>query len=515
MNKRLLQETELLLSKNAYITVTDIAHSLGCSNKTVRNDLLILEPWIKDLDLTLDKKIGVGIAIRGDESIKLKVLNDITAKIHNVQEYSPEDRMNYILSKLFSSDSKLRIKELANHLYVSRATIHKDLLTTDEWLQNYNIELIRRTNYGIEIKGSENDIRNAMSYLICSHRQYLELQAILNEEASPASDTLKFFRKLTNLDILKLKNTILSIPELIDYHLTDEALLTFVVDISIAVTRMSIGKYIRLPNDTKQKIDRTKELPIAQRLSLNIEDVFGIVLPPDEVYYLALHILCSKTDSTPDPNSDSGSLGSEELLEAEDISRKLIAYWGDTLLLPLSEDKELFHSLTMHLKPAINSVRYGLTVPNPILEEILKYYPYTFRVVKDSIFLLEEHLSHKINDDEIGYITLHLASAIDRSKKKLKTIVICHGSKGEAKLLKNKLSHEMNELDIVYTKSSTYVSSDDLKDIDLIITTVPLKINAEIEVINISSLLNKQDIVRLKSIIKMIYSKKNSLTINK
>ncbi|TCL57303.1 BglG family transcriptional antiterminator [Kineothrix alysoides] len=515
MNKRLLQEAELLLSKNAYITVSDIATTLSCSNKTVRNDLIILEPWIKDLNLSLDKKIGVGIAIRGDEEIKLKVLNDLAAKTHNIQEYSPEDRMNYILSQLFSRNSRLRIKELASHLYVSRATIHKDLLAADEWLCNYNIKLIRKTNYGIEINGNENDIRNAMSYLICSHKQYLELQAILNEETSPASDTLKLFRKLTNFDILKLKNTVFGIPELISYHLTDEALLTFIVDISVATTRMSIGKYIRLSSDTKQKIDHTEEFLIAKRIGHSIEEVFSITFPPDEIYNLALHILCSKTDCSPGLHPDVENFNSEEFMEAENLSRKLASYWSNTLRLPLTQDNELFHSLSMHLKPVINGVRYGLTAKNPILDEILKYYPYTFRVVKDSIFILEDYLCHKISDDEIGYITLHLASAIERSKKKLKTVVICHGSTGEAKLLKNKLSHEMNELDIVYTKSSTYISSNDLKDIDLIITTVPLKINTEIDVINISSLLNKQDIVRLKSIIKMIYSRKNSLTINK
>ncbi|MDV9579418.1 helix-turn-helix domain-containing protein [Clostridioides difficile] len=43
MNKRLLDIAELLLNSSDYITVDTIAEELKVSNKTIRNDLVILD----------------------------------------------------------------------------------------------------------------------------------------------------------------------------------------------------------------------------------------------------------------------------------------------------------------------------------------------------------------------------------------------------------------------------------------------------------------------------------------
>lgn len=56
MNKRLLDIAELLLNSSDYITVDTIAEKLNVSNKTIRNDLVILDEWLLEFNLSLDKK---------------------------------------------------------------------------------------------------------------------------------------------------------------------------------------------------------------------------------------------------------------------------------------------------------------------------------------------------------------------------------------------------------------------------------------------------------------------------
>lgn len=518
MNKRIISEAELLLSKNAYMTVNTIATALNYSNKTIRNDLLILEEWLKEFNLTLDKKIGVGIAIRGDESVKLKVLNSLAIKSNFIEEYSPEDRINYILAKLFVSNSKLRIRDLSSSLYVSRATIHKDLLAVEKWLKKYNIKLVRKTNYGTEIDANERNLREAMFYLICSNKSYLELLNVLNnggKETGISYTPLKIFKDFIDIDFIKLKDTVLSTESIVNYNLSDESLLALLVSVIIIFIRVSSNKYINISEEYKEKLKGTSEFNIATELFRNLEASFNISFPEDEVYNLVLHLLCSKTNNFINSMLDMDNPDNNEATEVITIAKALILHWENTLRLPLSQDSELLASLVTHLKPVINGIKYGIFTSNPILDEIFKYYPNTFRVVKDSIYILEAFLDVKINDDEIGYITLHLASAIDRAKKPLKTLLVCHGGTGETMFLRNKLRHEIGELDIVITKSSSFIRISDLEDIDIIISTVPLKLNTEVEIINISPVLNKQDIVRLRSIVKNIYTIKNTLSINK
>ncbi len=60
MNKRLLDIAELLLNSSDYITVDTIAEELKVSNKTIRNDLVILDEWLLEFNLSLDKKLVQG-----------------------------------------------------------------------------------------------------------------------------------------------------------------------------------------------------------------------------------------------------------------------------------------------------------------------------------------------------------------------------------------------------------------------------------------------------------------------
>ncbi|VFC86075.1 PTS operon transcription antiterminator [Clostridioides difficile] len=61
MNKRLLDIAELLLNSSDYITVDTIAEELKVSNKTIRNDLVILDEWLLEFNLSLDKKLVQGL----------------------------------------------------------------------------------------------------------------------------------------------------------------------------------------------------------------------------------------------------------------------------------------------------------------------------------------------------------------------------------------------------------------------------------------------------------------------
>lgn len=151
MNKRLLDIAELLLNSSDYITVDTIAEELKVSNKTIRNDLVILDEWLLEFNLSLDKKTGSGVIILGNEDIKLKVIRDINDKSNCIYAYSPEDRKRYILSKLFIKNSKFRIRDICNELHVSRATVHKDLVVIQN-LQNFKVTLVRKTNNGVYLE---------------------------------------------------------------------------------------------------------------------------------------------------------------------------------------------------------------------------------------------------------------------------------------------------------------------------------------------------------------------------
>lgn len=86
--------------------------------------------------------------------------------------------------------------------------------------------------------------------------------------------------------------------------------------------------------------------------------------------------------------------------------------------LEIAYDEELIYGLCLHLKPAINRYKYDLTIKNPLLAEIKKNYQMSF----DAAVIMGKYLSrHKgldINEDEIGYLALHIGAALERKKAK-------------------------------------------------------------------------------------------------
>lgn len=167
-----------LLDNASPISINVIASNIKVSNKTVRNDLHKIEGYIKNSGLILSKKPGVGVSIEGSEEKKAALRAQIKGS-HEIELYSPEDRKDYILRRLFISEEKVTLTELASELYVSRVTIHNDLKGVEKWLSQYNLKLLKKTNYGIEITGDEENWRNAAASLIIANKGSKELKKML------------------------------------------------------------------------------------------------------------------------------------------------------------------------------------------------------------------------------------------------------------------------------------------------------------------------------------------------
>lgn len=510
MNKRLLDIAELLLNSSDYITVNTIAKELNVSNKTIRNDLVILDEWLLEFNLSLDKKTGSGVIILGDEDIKLKVIRDINDKSNCIDAYSPEDRKRYILSKLFIKNSKFRIRDICNELHVSRATVHKDLVVIQNFLEDFRVRLVRKTNNGVYIEGKEKDIRKAIFELATSNKSYTELKEILFSSSNESKDTpsTKMFKELFNFDFEELSQIALSTLQIEKSSLTDEYYINFLIHIAICIKRISLNRYINLSESFFKGLLEHKTFEKSKVLCSNLSEAFHVEFIDEEICYVLLHIegLLKSVKKTTilEPLRHEG-------ITEYNLSEAIATHWGNILNLRLKDDSILIKSLANHLKSVLHRINYGFTITNPILNDIKRTFPYTYKAAKESNTVIKQLMNYEVNDDEIGYLALYLISAIDRSKSPLNTVLICHCSAGVSNLLVQKLSFEFNQLNIVDSIPLSSISFTNFDDVDLILTTAPVDFDHNAELININSLLSKHDISRLSTIIKKLYSEKNKI----
>lgn len=96
-----------------------------------------------------------------------------------------------------------------------------------------------------------------------------------------------------------------------------------------------------------------------------------------------------------------------------EISHDILSHYQDRFAV-LDEAKLL--PLADHIAFAIQRMRNNITIQNPFSNEIRFLYPQEWEVAAKSREIIFNKLSVLINDDEIGYITLHLNSTQEISK---------------------------------------------------------------------------------------------------
>jgi activator of the mannose operon (transcriptional antiterminator) len=480
---------KIILQVNDFVSVESIAKQLKTSTKTIRNDLITLEPLMAQHSLTLLRKPGVGVSIEGDFFDKQQLLS--TLKQNTTHSYlTPEERRQHMLHALLLNQSSKRMKDLELDYYVSRATIHADISALNESLKPFQCEIVFDKHQGLFLRGEEAQQRQVMA-----HFGPLEplVEYVMDGSAKSKSTFIQRFNDVLNLDFNKIETIVNDAQNQLGYTFSIEASLNLIVHIAIAIQRAKQGFDVTLSNDLVHTLSQQKEYEIAKDIAQRIEADFRVTLSASETIYLCLHFLGAKRIKELQFKHMSISSDTQDL---ENTILRFIRKVQSSMGLFLENDSELFNSLLLHLKPTINRLMYGLSLQNPLYEEIRFNYASIYSAVERHIALFDETYHIHIPPNEIAYLVLHFAAAKERNVTMIRTLVMCASGLGTSQLIVSKLKRTFNNLHIVDVVASFDVASYQSKDIDLIISTIAL--DSPIKTIVISPLLSDYDISMIK-----------------
>src|SRR5699024_10728226 len=80
----------------------------------------------------------------------------------------------------------------------------------------------------------------------------------------------------------------------------------------------------------------------------------------------------------------------------------------------------------------------GMNIRNPMLADIKKNYPLAFEAGIIASLAIEKHTGTKIDENEVGYLALHIGAAIERRKLKSgpkRCLIVCASGLGTAQLI--------------------------------------------------------------------------------
>ncbi|AGB42027.1 transcriptional antiterminator [Halobacteroides halobius DSM 5150] len=515
LKPRVCQLLKYLINQEKAVSIKQLADKFNVSSRTIRYDLDDIESSISSYDAELIRKRRVGVYLEGEEEELNKIQNELV-DIHGLERVlSPKERQHLILFRLFQANEPIIIKELEVMLRISKSTIIKDLDKVEEWLSNHNLTLIRKTNYGLEIKGEEIDIRHAMMNVLEETANEKELVGLLRQIQKKALENrnlepgfFKEFDKLvSDIDLTKIESVISFAEKQLGFQFADEAYASLLVHLALAISRLLEGKDIQLPKERLEIIKKSDEYKIAKKIGKIMEQIFEISIPDSELGYVTLHLMGAKLWQKIG-DDDYEKLVDEDLdQELIILTKEMVKVAEDYLGVKLIDDTQLIIGLALHLKPTINRIKYDLPLKNPLLLDVKSKYREIFKAAKRATKILQSKFQKEISSDEVGYITLHLGAALERSKslqssRKLRVVLVCSSGVGTTNLLSSRLNKEFSEIKICDVFSVIQLENNevDLENIDLIITTIPLDID-DVLVLQVNPLLSQEDKKNIKAII--------------
>lgn len=481
LSKRQYHILTFIIERETFVQIHNLATHFNVSERTIQYDLEYIEDMASKLALTIQRNKYDGIKITtSSEQLKAVEPQYLSTSIH----YSKDERLLYITLKLFESTTPTASQVLATMVSVTRRTIVEDLKRVQQWLEEHDLQLKYEKNKGFLIKGDENAYRKAYAEMVHEYFQ---------------THTHQMGHHLfSNHELEQIRLSVASVLIDANYQLVQSAIDGLIYHILIAIHRANEDFIFEIPDKEYKKLQKTEQFQIALKIKAQLEQIFKLHFPKSEAAFITLHLLGAKTSEV--------NRYHREIDDLDILTEQLIERMSGDLGLDLMSDSKLLYGLVVHLRPAIHRLKFDMTHDNPLKEEIILQYKQLIEGIKKHIWGIEETYNIEFDDNELTYITLHFASAIERistvTTNKIKVVLLCGSGVGTSQLLKSRIGHIYPELEVVDAYSIYEIDDSMLKHegVDYIISTVPFN-QVTVPVIRVSPFLDKNDRIQLNEII--------------
>lgn len=489
--KHILRE---LMAMDSPITGDYLATINQVTARTTRNDVKNLNEVISEHGAKIHTIMGKGYQLEMNDDHKfrhfLKSIFNEEVSNDSLVPSLPEERTAYLIKRFLLSDCYLKLDDLADEIYVSKSTIQNDLKNVKTVLSDYDIHLESRPNHGLMVVGDELKLRFCMAEYVFDRSE--EISDKLPDELFSS------FHKKDMDDVVKI---IVDEIKANDITLSDIAINNLLIHIVIAYKRIKDGHHVSLYHTDFEEIIKQKEFKVAERIVKKVENKLGMTFPEEEVAYVAIHLLGTKMVSVSGTGEDDQV---DHLIETDThhLVNAILEKIEDKMNLKIYPDQELLIALGLHLKPAINRYKYGMNIRNPMLEDIKRNYPMAYEAGIIAGLAIEEQTGSEINENEIGYLALHIGAAMERRRMETKPkrcLIVCASGLGSARLLYYRIKSKFEgKLEVIGTTQYYKLNQYDLSAIDFIISSVPIPEDISLPVIEVNAVLGKQDIENIE-----------------
>ncbi len=488
----------LLMDADTALVTADIARQLQLTPRQVNYSLKGMGPWLQQHNVQLDVKPGVGIRLALSSDQQQKLYRTLNKKDSYQLVLNANQRQQLLAYYLLLADEPLILYQLQQLAQVSRTTILKDLDSVTEWVTQFDLELQRRPNYGIEFRGSELQRRQALCALLwgsysdeglweMTHTDGLVFNLAVDAHLLPLLQKTREMIRDT-----KVRPAIKQVAHAeadLGGRFSDVAVLHLALVIAVQAQRIRAGHYLETP---PVKMQSLRDHPIWQTAKLVMEIRPAGKLNDDEITFLAAHLLTSVRNTRwPADFEDEG--------ESLALIGRLTHTISTAYQLPdLVHDSTLRDGLLTHVIPACLRQELGLWSPPQTSNRLSEKYEFEHELAERLAEMIARERDTVLPPHEVNNIALLIRAAYirERPNRLQRVLVICHSGMATAQLLTARLTARFPRLSNIDVMSLRELNEVRLYSADLIITTIPLgsTITNNHQVIQVHPLLLPEDV---------------------
>lgn len=478
MNTKL---TEILnmLTPGCYVTAQELAKRLEVSTKTVGIRVKELNERASAFGFSVEAKPRYGYALILNENSRMEDFISQEEQKGKIPSGAKE-RVNYLLAYLVNYHDYIRLDDLCEFLYISRATLTGPLKEAEEILNRYGIRLDRRPNYGIRAAGDEFDFRRCIG-------DYFVKRNMLEENGEQQKKELE-----------AIGAVIFPMLKKYDIHLSETAFEIFAIQIYIAAKRIRRGRLVRMPENSGSVLG-DREWEFVKELLGELGRNFKIQYNQDEAAYTAVWLAGKRMIGNVEQDEVNFVI-SEEI---DSLVSQMLKLVDRDFKMEFSRHFDIRMLLNQHMVPFDIRMRYNIPVGNLLYMDILKRYFFEYIMAVSACTVLAEWYEKPVPEEEISYFALIFALAKEQKKKKdekKNILIVCSTGRGSSRLLKLRYGQEFGKyLNRIYICDLPGLESFDFDKVEYVFTTVPIQRHIPKPIIEIGLFLESEDIPTIRT----------------
>ena len=460
-----------IMEQKQSVTVDYLSEKMDVSPKTIKNDIKEINNSLEGHAIIENKRNSYVFYIfdtDGYEQVKNKVY------AHDDFMNSPNSRIVFIMQKLMNTDCPYLTDELAYDMNIGRSTVNGDLKRLRKILEEYEIEILGKTNTGISLNGDELEIR----FFILEN-----MYDGIYKDYPLDSDLIDAIKQIA-----------------LEYELDSVAVEYFIKFFTVMIDRFLNGNPLSKLDKKYEELKESSAYIFAREIANNISKVLMTDLPEEEILFISIPIAGMRTPT---------NIKTIEKLQVKKTTEDLILKIKDKIKQEMNiniQSEQIMYEFMYHIQFMINRMKYGFKIRGIDCEEIKSYNSVAYTVAEVAASVIQNEENIEISNEEIALMSVYFGILIDKSnleKNKIYNIaIICGTGRISARVVESNLKKIIKNETVMDLYSDSNIDSEILDKYDLVVSTVKLDIDTKSEIIYIKDVLDRSELKRKIDLLK-------------